>query len=193
MPNCGSSEAFEICAAVILRSALFARLEGWLCARIRIRRGSLRSHLRMTFSLIIGFDVMTFANVALRAAIHDALRADGGLTAALGGQRIYDAPPRGASLPYVTLGEARLVDASSDGGETQEHLLTLHAWSRQGGHKEAHGIAGALLQALDDAPLAPDGHRLVNLRFSVADIRREADGRTYHAVVRFRAVTEPVT
>ena len=73
---------------------------------------------------------MTFANVALRAAIHDALSADGALTAALGGQRVYDAPPRGAAFPYVTLGEARLVDASSDGGETQEHLLTLHGLDR---------------------------------------------------------------
>lgn len=135
---------------------------------------------------------MTFANVALRAAIHQALSSDGGLTAALGGSRVYDAPPRGAAFPYVTLGEARVSDVSSDDGPTQEHLLTLHAWSRQGGHKEAHGIAGALLQALDDAALSPDGHRLVNLRFAVADIRREADGRTYHAVVRFRAVTEPV-
>jgi hypothetical protein len=134
---------------------------------------------------------MTFANVALRAAIHDALSADGALTAALGGQRVYDAPPRGAAFPYVTLGEARLVDASSDGGQTQEHLLTLHAWSRQGGHKEAHGIAGALLQALDDAPLALAEHHLVNLRFATADVRREADGRTYHALVRFRAMTEP--
>ena len=67
----------------------------------------------------------------------------------------------------------------------------LHAWSRQGGHKEAHLIAGALLQALDDAPLTLADHRLINLRFAVADIRREADGRTYHALVRFRAVTEP--
>ena len=25
-----------------------------------------------------------------------------------------------------------------------------------------------------------------------ADVRREADGRTYHALVRFRAVTEPL-
>ncbi len=136
---------------------------------------------------------MTFANVALRAAIHDALSADGGLIAALGGARIYDAPPRDATFPYITLGEARVTDVSSDDGPTQEHLLTLHAWSRQGGHKEAHGISGALLQALDDAALSPDGHRLVNLRFAVADIRREADGRTYHAVVRFRAITEPVT
>jgi hypothetical protein len=29
------------------------------------------------------------------------------------------------------------------------------------------------------------------LRFAVADVRREADGRTYHALVRFRAMTEP--
>ncbi len=135
---------------------------------------------------------MTPANLALRAAIHHALIADSGLTTALGGARVYDAPPRGAVFPYVTLGEARVTDASSDDGPTQEHLLTLHAWSRQGGHKEAHGIAGALLQALDDAPLTPDGHRLVNMRFAVADIRRENDGRIYHAVVRFRAVTEPV-
>ncbi|MGX9393650.1 DUF3168 domain-containing protein [Nitrobacteraceae bacterium UC4446_H13] len=135
---------------------------------------------------------MTSANLALRAAIHHALVADSGLVAVLGGAHVYDAPPRGAAFPYVTLGEARLTDVSADDGPTQEHLLTLHAWSRQGGHKEAHGIAGALLQALDDVPLAPDGHRLVNLRFTVADIRRENDDRTYHAVVRFRAVTEPV-
>ncbi len=135
---------------------------------------------------------MNSANLALRAAIHHALAADSGLIAALGGARVYDAPPRGVAFPYVTLGEARVTDASADDGPTQEHLLTLHAWSRQGGHKEAHGIAGALLQALDDAPLTPDGYRLVNLRFAVADIRRENDGHTYHAVVRFRAVTEPV-
>ena len=136
---------------------------------------------------------MSTASAALRAAIQHALIADGALTSALGGGRVYDEPPRDAAFPYVTLGEARLADLSVDGGPTQEHLLTLHAWSRQGGHRQAHVIAGALLQALDDVPLSPDGHRLVNLRFTIADIRREADGRTYHALVRFRAVTEPAT
>ena len=134
---------------------------------------------------------MPAAHVALRAAIHDALIADTALTAVLGGAHVYDEVPRNVAFPYVTLGDSRIVDASADGGGVQEHQLTLHAWSRQGGHKEAHVITGALLQALDDAPLAPSGHRLVNLRFAIADIRREADGRTYHALVRFRAVTEP--
>ena len=133
---------------------------------------------------------MTSASVALRAAVQNALAADGALTALLGGAKIFDAPPRSAAFPYVSLGEARVSEASSEGD--LEHQLTLHAFSRQGGHKEAHLIAGALLNALDDAALTLADHRLVNLRFSVADVRRETDGRTYHAVVRFRAVTAPM-
>jgi len=134
---------------------------------------------------------MSSAVAALRAAIHDALVADSALVTLLGAPRIYDEPPATPAFPYVTLGEARVQDISVVDGPTQEHQLTLHAWSRQGGHREAHMIAGAVLQALDDAALTPAGYHLVNLRFSVADIRREKDGRTYHALVRFRAVTEP--
>jgi hypothetical protein len=134
---------------------------------------------------------MSSAAAALRAAIHDALSADGALNALLGGPKIYDEPPREAAFPYVTLGEARISDFSAGSEPGEEHQITLHAWSRQGGHREAHLISGALLQALDDAPLTLTDHRLVNLRFAVADVRREADGRTYHALVRFRAMTEP--
>ncbi len=134
---------------------------------------------------------MSSSTAALRAAIHDALIADTALAAILGGAKIYDEPPRHADFPYVTLGETRISDYSAGDDTLEEHQLTLHAWSRQGGHREAHVITGALLSALDDAELSPAGHRLVNLRFAIADIRREADGQTYHALVRFRAVTEP--
>ncbi len=136
---------------------------------------------------------MSTAAAALRAAIHDALVADAVLTNLLGGPKIYDEVPQAAAFPYVTLGEARISDWSTATDAGEEHQLTLHAWSRQGGHREAHMIAGALLQALDDAPLTLSDHRLVNLRFALADVRREADGRTYRALVRFRAVTEPAS
>lgn len=131
------------------------------------------------------------AAAALRAAIHDALIADAALTTLLGGPKVYDDAPASAAFPYVTLGEARVTDWSTATEAGEEHQLTLNAWSRQGGHREAHLIAGALLQALDDAPLTLADHRLVNLRFALADVRREADGKTYRAAVRFRAVTEP--
>jgi hypothetical protein len=133
----------------------------------------------------------TPAAAALRAAVHDALAADAALIALLGGPKIYDEPPRGATFPYITLGEMRISDYSTGSEPSVEHQLTLHAWSRQGGHNEAHVIASALLTALDEAPLALADNHLVNFRFAVADVRREADGRTYHALVRFRAVTEP--
>jgi hypothetical protein len=129
--------------------------------------------------------------VSLRAAIHGALMADAPLTSLLGGAKVYDEPPRDAALPYVTLGEDVIADGSTATEPGDEHALTLHVWSRQGGHREAHLIAGAVLEALTDAPLSLDGHRLANLRFIVADIRREADGRTYHGIVRLRALTEP--
>ena len=128
---------------------------------------------------------------ATAPAPDEASAADAPLAALLGGPRVYDEAPANVAFPYVTLGEQRVSDFSTDGDAGVEHQLTLHAWSRQGGHRQAHLVAGALLQALDDAPLALADHRLVNFRFAVADVRREADGRTYHALVRFRAVTEP--
>ncbi len=134
---------------------------------------------------------MSTAAAALRAAVHAALAADASLAALLGGAKVYDEPPKSVVFPYVTLGDARTVALAPPDERTEEHQLTLHAWSRQGGHREAHLVAGALVQALDDAALTLSGHQLINLRLALADIRREADGRTYHALVRFRAVTEP--
>lgn len=121
---------------------------------------------------------------ALRSAVWNALLADTGLCAALEGPRVYDAPvqtPSAVKFPYIRVG-----DVTSD---DDCHWLVLHAFSRDN-HKQAHIIAGALLQALDDAPLTLEGYRLINLRFSIADIQREADGRTYHSFVRFCATTE---
>ena len=91
---------------------------------------------------------MSTATAALRAAIHHALTIDTALSAILGSAKIYDEPPRHADFPYVTLGEARVTDFSAGDDALQEHQLTLHVWSRQGGHKQAHIITGALLQAL---------------------------------------------
>lgn len=135
---------------------------------------------------------MSVSAVSLRTAIHGALKSDASLIASLGGTKIYDEPPRAAELPYVTLGQDVISDASTATETSDEHALTLHVWSRQGGHKEAHVLAGAVLEALVDTPLDLADHRLANFRFIVADVRREADGRTYHGIIRLRAVTEPL-
>ena len=130
--------------------------------------------------------------LALRAAIHAALVADAALVALIGAPRVYDVPPGDADFPFVTLGEAVVADWSTATEAGSEQALTLHVFSRSGGRAEAFAIAARLQEVLHDAALALEGHRLANLRATTAEVRRESDGRTFHALVRFRAVTEPV-
>jgi hypothetical protein len=134
---------------------------------------------------------VTHPSLALQKAVVAALIADTSVGATVG-DRIYDAPPRNADFPYVTIGQANISDWSTGTDAGAEHQLTLHAWSRERGKRQCYGIMDGLEAALHDRALTLDGHALVNLRFEFAEARRDPDGITYHGVVRFRAVTEPV-
>ncbi len=133
---------------------------------------------------------MSAAAFALQKAVLAALVADTAL-AALVGERIHDAPPRAQEFPYVAFGEAGERDWSSGSESGAEHRLTLLAWSRHRGKREALAIAERIVAVLHDAALTLDGHRLVNLRRETSEVRGEADGVTWRGAVRFRAVTEP--
>lgn len=134
---------------------------------------------------------MAGAAWALQQAIFAALTADSGLTALLGGARIYDVVPTRAVFPYVTFAQTAERDWSTGGAEGSEHVVTLHVWSRGAGRKEALDIVGAVRPVLHDQTLSLSGHQLVNMRHERSEVRRDTDGETYHGLVRFRAVTEP--
>ncbi|MGQ0671673.1 MAG: DUF3168 domain-containing protein [Hyphomicrobium sp.] len=135
---------------------------------------------------------MANAGLELQKSVFAALSGHAALTSLLGGARIYDDVPRGADYPYVTLGESTLRDWSTGSDTGDEHVLTVHVWSRAAGRKQLHEIMGTLRGALHEAALMVTGHRLINLRHEFSDARREPDGETYHGVVRYRAVTEVV-
>lgn len=132
------------------------------------------------------------ASWTLQAAIFGTLTGNATLLALLGGAHVYDGAPQSAAFPYVTLGQSNAADWGADGGDGEEHILTLHVWSEAGRRKEALAIMVAIRAVLHDAALALSGHRLVNLRQEFADIRREADGELVHGTLRYRAVTEPL-
>ncbi len=135
---------------------------------------------------------MASAGWALQRAIYEKLIADPSVTEALGGARIHDDVPRGAELPYVTIGQSSARDWSTGTEDGEEHTLTLHVWSRANGRRQVQQIMGLLRGALNDAALTVAGHRLVNLHHEFGEARRDPDGGTYHGLMRFRAVTEPV-
>ncbi len=133
---------------------------------------------------------MTHPSLALQKAVFAALVADSGVGALIG-DRIYDAPPRNATFPYASFGEARASDWSTGTEDGAEHRLTLDVWSRERGKAECWAVLEAIQAVLNDAALTLDGQALVNLRFETAETRRDPDGITWHGVARFRAVTEP--
>jgi hypothetical protein len=135
---------------------------------------------------------MTSSALALQQAIVGELAADPGVLAALSGPRIYDDTPQPAAFPYVTIGQTTARSADADLEPADEHILTLHVWSRARGRREALAIIDEMRRALHDRPLALADHKLINLRHEFSEARRDRDGETIHGLVRFRAVTEPL-
>ncbi len=130
------------------------------------------------------------AALALRRAIHARLISDAPLVSRLGGQSIYDAPPRNASMPYVAYGPVRSRDWSTATETGAEHSIEIEIWSEYHGAQEAIEIAALVVQSLASASLQPDGQELVLLRCNTIDTRREKAGRFVVARLTFRALTE---
>ncbi len=135
---------------------------------------------------------MTNPGWDLQKATYQALKADSALTSLLGANWLYDDVPQDAEFPYVVIDQMRLNDWSTGSERGSEHILMLHIWSRYRGKREIHEIADAIRVALDDVELTLDDNRLINLTHQYSDLKRDEDGETWHGVMRFRAVTEPV-
>lgn len=135
---------------------------------------------------------MASASLALQQSVFQALTGDAALLSLLGGARVYDDVPVRAEFPFVTFAQTSERDWSTGTEAGEEHIFTLHIWSRAHGRKETQEIIGALREVLHDQSLSLTGYRLVNLRHETSDSRREGDGETFHGIVRYRAVTEPV-
>jgi hypothetical protein len=127
---------------------------------------------------------------ALRKATRAHLLAEPTLLAALGGPKVFDEAPRDGEPPYVLFAEAQMRDWSADLSRGAEQFLTLAIVSTQRGLSAALGLAQQVIDLLDEAPLALEGHALVDLRFMSLETKRDASGRFARVNLRFRALTE---
>jgi len=134
---------------------------------------------------------MPSAAQALQKALHDTIASDPALVGLIGPAGVHDEPPRGSPFPFVAIGDAE-TRPFDRWAQALEHLVTLHAWSRAGGARQAQAMLAALIDALEDREITLEGHRLANLALDFTTLRREPDGQTLHGVARFRAVTEPL-
>jgi len=134
---------------------------------------------------------MMDAVIAVRRAIQAHLLADEALLALLGGPRIHDEPPRAAAGPYIVHGDVEARDWSTGTEAGCEQRLSILVWAGRGGESAAAlAIAARLAARLHDAQLEPAGHRLVQLRQTGLDLRRDGKTGLGTATVTLRCVTE---
>lgn len=133
------------------------------------------------------------ASWSLQQGIYQALAGNPEVTGLLGGANIYDDVPQSASFPYLTFGQTTERDWSTGTEDGSEHTVTLHVWSRAGGKKETYEIIETIRDALNAAPVTVADHALVNLHHEFSEARHDEDGETYHGIVRYRAITEPLS
>lgn len=131
---------------------------------------------------------MASADYELQVAIYSRLTNYPALNE-LVGQRVYDMPPSGAALPYVTIGESQSLRADFTCGQAQEVYLTLHAWV-VGGYPAAKRIADAVTDALHQYPLTLATNSLVSIEHRQTRHFRDPDGELSHAVIEFVAFIE---
>ncbi|KQU50352.1 hypothetical protein ASG72_17180 [Bosea sp. Leaf344] len=134
---------------------------------------------------------MSDAILPLRAAIQAVLERDPALIALIGPGRVFDEAPRAIRGVYLVHGEAEARDWSTGSGSGCEQELSLVVWAGESSSVRTALEAAALAAlALDEAKLAPVGHRLVDLRWQGSRLSREAKTGIASVTLRFRAVTE---
>ena len=84
---------------------------------------------------------MTHPILALQSTLVPALNADAALTALLGADGVFDAPPRDRHPPYVVVARHDVLPRDGDLAPGHEHRLLLHAWARAPSRKAALAIA----------------------------------------------------
>ena len=130
---------------------------------------------------------------ALQQALLTKLKENADLAVLLGNPpRVYDEPPADLVYPYVSLGRSETRPWGGLDGEGLEHVLSLTVVSVFGGSEEAKAVMALVRLSLHGAALSLDGHRLINLRVTYADLFKAADWRSTYGVLRLRAVTEPL-
>ena len=105
---------------------------------------------------------------------------------------VYDNAPQGASFPYVTIGEANLLDDDTD---TEQGVLisyVIHTWSQADGRKETKTIMGEIYNALHLTKFSESGYSFTENYFLSSDSFVETDGKTRHGVQNFKLTMEIV-
>lgn len=129
--------------------------------------------------------------LALVQAMRAALLADTVLVNLLGGAHIFDEVPRGEQPLYISFASVETRDWSVMDQKAHEHFVSIDVGTNDRGRMKAQALCSRIEAVLDNAVLALTDHRLINLRQVFYSVSRSKNDKSFSAMLRFRAATEP--
>ena len=131
------------------------------------------------------------SSLPLQKAIVARLRADAGVSAIIV-DRVYDAVPTAAVMPYVSFGSFQVLPEQADCSEGVGVVIQLDGWAKGPDTVEVKRLGAAIANSLQWAEMSLDeGQRLVIMSVEALQYMRDPDGITAHAIVTVRGQTEP--
>lgn len=112
------------------------------------------------------------------------------LTAAPAIAAVHDSVPKGASFPYITIGDEQVIDDGNACDDGWEVFADIHVWSRVPGYREAKTLMAAAVPRLT-AINAISGKTLISVSLDGTRVFRDPDGLTSHGVITVRFVINP--
>jgi hypothetical protein len=134
---------------------------------------------------------MTHPIVALQSALVTALRADAALTALVGAEAIFDAPPRGKQPAYVVIARHDVLARDGDTAPGHEHRLLLHVWAKEASRKGALAIADRVIAVTFAAALSGGGLVVTHRQHDRTDTAIDLDSGQARAAIALRFFSEP--
>lgn len=121
--------------------------------------------------------------LAIQKAIFDRLSNDSAVTSLA---PVFDDVDQNQSFPYISIGEDVINewDTVSDTGGSAS--ITIHAWSRYRGRKQAKEIMGKIYDSLHRQQLTAAGYDVVMVNFETETSFLDSDGLTRHGVQTYR-------
>ena len=134
---------------------------------------------------------MTHPITELQGALVPALLADSALITALGGDFVFDAPPKGGNRPYVLIARHDLLPRDGDETPGNEHRLTIEIWHSDASRAKALALAERVIAVLDAADLDTAGLMVTHRNAVRTDTAIDTRNGGARASVQYRFFSEP--
>lgn len=134
---------------------------------------------------------MTHPILSLQSSLIPALRADPALTALIGANGVFDAPPKDRHPSYVVIARHDVLPRDGDASPGHEHRLLFHVWAREPSRKAALTIVERVLAVVLAGALDRPDLRVTHRQHERTDTAIDLDTGFARAAVVLRMFSEP--